>query len=940
VTDEIKYQPIEKQAIAILKDYNGSNNYLLSLKNEVAYGKLNLGRKTSEYVVKNYNQKVFGINQWFDIDQYFGEELQKKYTYTQQPTRIFIQKILSDTDKAVHVWAKVWEEDKFSDFWVPKICIIRKPNINMVDINQIDFTKYERKPYNYQIDGIKRLLENDRFILADDMGVGKAQPIDSDILTPNGWIKMKDVKIGESIIGSDGNIGKVIGVFPQGIKSVYKVKFSDNTETECCNEHLWSVQTINHKRRNKGFVIKSLSDLKKDLLISNTQNAKWFIPFVKPVKFKYKKINIDPYLLGCLIGDGCFTEDNRIQLSSNDIELINECQYRLPKGCKIRHSNKYSYYIDGNKKEIINDLKKLNLFGKKSDTKFIPNLYKYNSINIRLLILQGLMDTDGCCLSTKNTIKFGSSSKQLSLDVKEIVESLGGVARITTQKTHYIKNNIRFNCKPMYLVVINVPPNINCFKLTRKHILEKNNRINKKRYPTRGIEKIEFSRYAECQCILVNTKDNLYVTNNYILTHNTTQSVIAGIESNVKKILIVCPASLKLNWMKEIRLFDKESQINIIDSNKWISGGKWTIVNYDILKNFHTVPDKRKKNEKLITTIIDEKFDLIIGDEVQALKHNTSIRTKLFNDFSTKVKKLWLLTGTPITNRPMDFYNLLYLCNHRLARSWMGYVIRFCAGKQFYGRGGRRIWDTKGSSNLDELRESTKDVMLRRRKEDVLDLPDKIIQPIYLPLQHKDLYQQIVGEYQDWADHQENFNLAMHLAQLVKLRQFLAISKIESTIEIVENAIEEDKKVIIFTNFTEPLLQLQNHFGKKCVIHHGPMSKQKREESVERFQNDPDVKVFIGNIISAGVGINLTAAELVIFNDLSWLPADHLQSSDRAHRIGQKNTVNVYYNIIDETLDLYLFESLMKKMKVIDQVMGDSNLDEDVFRTVLQKIKK
>ena len=132
---------------------------------------------------------------------------------------------------------------------------------------------------------------------------------------------------------------------------------------------------------------------------------------------------------------------------------------------------------------------------------------------------------------------------------------------------------------------------------------------------------------------------------------------------------------------------------------------------------------------------------------------------------------------------------------------------------------------------------------------------------------------------------------------------------------------------------------LQNHFGKRCVIHHGPMSKSNREESVTRFQEDPTVDVFIGNIISAGVGLTLTAGEMVIFNDLSWLPADHLQSQDRCHRIGQKNTVNVYYNIVDESLDLYLYEALIKKMKVIDQVMGDSNVDDDLFKTVISKLQ-
>jgi SNF2 family DNA or RNA helicase len=149
------------------------------------------------------------------------------------------------------------------------------------------------------------------------------------------------------------------------------------------------------------------------------------------------------------------------------------------------------------------------------------------------------------------------------------------------------------------------------------------------------------------------------------------------------------------------------------------------------------------------------------------LKQKDALRTKTFNDFSTSVKKLWLLTGTPITNRPMDFYNLLSLAQHRIARNWVGFVIRYCAGRQFFGKGGRKIWDTKGSSNLDELREFTTDVILRRRKEEVLDLPEKIIQPLYLPLRNKREYEQIVGEYRSWAEHQKTVNLSLHIATIL-----------------------------------------------------------------------------------------------------------------------------------------------------------------------------
>ena len=962
MNEEVKNVPLEKRALNIIKEYTGNNNYLIRLKNRVKCGETSLGRKVSDYIVKNHDKAVQGVNKWYDIDNYLREELQKKFLSVEKPTKIFIQKILSKTDKAVHIWGKVWEEQEFSDMWVPIHSIIKPRHINKVEFPDDHWDKYERRPYNFQIDGIIKLLEHDKFILADDMGLGKMESVDNRVFTPYGRKRIGDLVIGDKVIGSDGTPYNLTGIFPQGKKELYRVTFNDGYSILVGGEHLWSVSSSNSgenakNRTNRYITLSTEQMLDKNLILKqkgygwnekrpykfktyykqNNGNLKWQIPIVKPIQFENNTdLPIEPYLLGLCLGDGHILNSSvSFTLHKDDIdELLGPV---IKKEYINRPNVKMARINLGDK------IKKLKLENSRSHNKFIPEAYKYSSIEDRISILQGLMDTDGHCVkrdekfpNTFNGTEYSTVSKQLADDVAEIVQSLGGVVRIRASIGTYMKNNIRHICQKSYRLNIKMPEGINPFRLKRK---SKIYNTPQKYKVGRYIKNIELETIGEAVCISVDSPDKLYVTEHAIVTHNTTQSIIAAIESGVEKILIVCPASLKLNWKKEIEFCDRDSKINVIDGSRWLTGAKWTIINYDILKNFHTVRDKRKKEQELITYIVDEGFDLIISDEGHYLKQKDALRTKLFNDFSTTVKRLWLLTGTPITNRPMDFYNLLSLCNHRIARSWVGYVIRYCAGKQFYGRGGRKIWDTKGSSNLDELKENTTDVLLRRRKEDVLDLPEKIIQPIYLPMKNKNEYQRIVGEYTTWAEHQKTFNLSMHLAQLVKLRQFLALSKIESTIEIAENAIEEGKKVVIFSNFTEPLLHLQNHFGKRCVIHHGPMSKSNREESVERFQNDPEVKVFIGNIISAGVGITLTAGELVIFNDLSWLPSDHLQAQDRAFRIGQTKTVNVYYNIIDESLDLYLFESLMKKMKVIDQVMGDSNVDEDIFESVLKKLK-
>lgn len=961
--DEIKYMPVEKRAIEILREYNGNNNFLIILKNRVNRGNISLGRKNSDYVVKNYNKKVIGINKWFDIDSYYGEELQKRFLLIEKPKKIFISKILSDTDKAIHVWGKVWEDQNMCDMWIPKHSIIKPKKTNKVELVDDNWKKYERKPFKHQVEGITKLMEYDRFILADDMGLGKMEWVENQLFTPTGRKRIGDIKIGDQVIGSDGKPCNVIGVYPQGVKELYKVTFNDNYSILVGGEHLWAV-SLSSKNKNKykkTYVLSTQQLLDTELKIKTNGvghnekksyfcktyykqtngNLRWQIPIVNPIEFTNNtELPIDPYLLGLMLGDGNIKE-TKINFTTHKDDYDD-----LFNGYDIKELNKDKKRPNIRKGVIkCNELKNLQLNNTYSHNKFIPEIYKYSSIENRLELIRGLFDTDGYRTNNKKIRNKNSAtgtfyysvSEKLVDDVAEIIHSLGGIVKKSSKQGSYKKNGVKVICKKVFILNIKLPTGIVPFKLKRK---AENYKFTTKYLCSRYIKKIELEDKREAVCIAVDSPDKLYVTEHAIVTHNTTQAIMSAIECDAKKILIVCPASLKLNWEKEIRIYDKTGTINIISGSEWISGGKWTIINYDILKNFHTVRDKRKKDQFLITNIIDEGFDLVIGDECHYCKNRDSQRTKIFNDFTKDIKRLWLLTGTPVTNRPIDYYNLLDLCKHRLARSWVGYVLRYCAGKQFYGRGRRKIWDTKGSSNLDELHENTQDVILRRRKEEVLDLPEKIIQPIYLPLNNPTEYKKIVGEYQSWAEHQENFNLALHLAQLVKLRQFLALSKIESTIEIAENAIEEGKKVIIFTNFTEPLLLLHNHFGKKSVIHHGPMTKSQREESIERFQNDPTVNVFIGNIISAGIGITLTAAELVIFNDLSWLPADHLQAQDRAHRIGQKKVVNVYYNIIDETLDLHLFEALMTKMKIIDQIMGDNNTDDDMFKSVIQKLHK
>jgi len=411
----------------------------------------------------------------------------------------------------------------------------------------------------------------------------------------------------------------------------------------------------------------------------------------------------------------------------------------------------------------------------------------------------------------------------------------------------------------------------------------------------------------------------------------TTSTIIAALETGVKKILIICPASLKINWQREIENYTDRS-VYIAEGKNFSQEHDFVIVNYDILKNFYDLKEKEKSE------IYKSNFDLIIIDEAHYVQNGQAQRTKLVNSFVKSVDKLWLLTGTPMTSRPMNYFNLLSLIESPVAQNWMAYAIRYCQGYQFKA-GNRKVWNVTGASNLEELRDRTSRQVLRRLKTEVLDLPDKIISPVYLRLKSK-LYEGLMGEYYDWYENKtdESSSLTVQFSKLMKVRQVIAEEKINDTIELAQNIIDQGKKVIIFTNFTNTLNKIADHFGKQAVRLDGSTSKPMRQHAVDQFQDNEKITVFVGNLKAAGVGLTLTAAEAVIMNDLSFVPSDHSQAEDRAYRYGQKSKVSVYYPIFENTIEGAIYDILIKKKNIFETVMGD-NLDKaDFIEEVMNRI--
>ncbi|MEX2281297.1 MAG: DEAD/DEAH box helicase [Gemmatimonadota bacterium] len=407
----------------------------------------------------------------------------------------------------------------------------------------------------------------------------------------------------------------------------------------------------------------------------------------------------------------------------------------------------------------------------------------------------------------------------------------------------------------------------------------------------------------------------------------TRQSIIALTEAAPQgPYLVICPASIKHNWQREILAVRPDREISIVGPGP-VPGSPWTgwvIVNYDILG-------------KTIDTLSAHTWAGIVFDEAHYLKNHTSQRSRIGRKLAEAAGPdvlVHMLTGTPLTNRPRDLFVLLQLARHPMARSFLSFAKRYCAAvHNGYG------WVTDGASNLDELRMQLHGLMLRRTKDDVLDLPPKV--RTWLPVD--------IPEGTARKESRKVLELLMHdaeakrtggtgdlrialLQHLTRGRRKLAIAKTKHTIDLMQSMVDQGEKVLVFSCFADPVETIAGHFGAAAVTITGETPAAQRQGIVDSFQNDEQVRVLAANINAGGVGLNLTAARQVVFNDLDWVPANHWQAEDRAYRIGQTGTVNVTYLVGIGTIDSFVASVLENKASLIDAIVeGEGIVPADVL---------
>lgn len=395
----------------------------------------------------------------------------------------------------------------------------------------------------------------------------------------------------------------------------------------------------------------------------------------------------------------------------------------------------------------------------------------------------------------------------------------------------------------------------------------------------------------------------------------------------LRPAIIVCPATLKLNWLREASNWLPKPDCEILSgSAPYKTRGKILIINYDILYGW-------------LAYLKLMKFQVLIMDEIHAIKNSSAKRTKAVKQLAKLIPHIIGLSGTPIINRPVEIYNSLSIINSSVIPNFKEYTKRFC-GAKYNGFG----WDYSGATNTDELhRLLVNSFMIRRLKKDVLkDLPDKIKAFVPIALDNEKEYRIAENNFISYLRATkgniaaEKASNAAVLAEIEGLKQLAVEGKLKQVLEWIEDFQEDtDQKLVLFTWHRETLSFLYSRFQNISVKVEGGMSGVQRDDAVNKFQNDPKCRLFFGQIKAAGEGLTLTAASNVAILELPWTPGALSQCEDRCHRIGQKDSVTIHYLLAAGTIEEKIARLLDGKQLVLDAVLDGKKTDETSLLTAL-----
>lgn len=823
----------------------------------------------------------------------------------------------------------------------------------------------ELRPYQYSC--VEYSVRNNRVIIADAPGLGKGHPVGTNILTPNGWKKVEDLSVGDNVIGSSGRAIKITGVNHRGILPVFKVSFNDGSSVRVDGDHLWSVQQRSaYNRGSTTWHVKETRDLSK-ILLDGEGHRVWKIPMVKPVEFEKRDtpLPLQPYLLGLLLGDGGISQSS-IYFTSADEEIIEYIRKEIYPLKLEKSSTQYGYRMSQGRggvyrNPIITALKELGLMGHTALTKFIPQAYLLGTPQERMEILQGLMDTDGNA-GPDGTNEFVSASEQLADDVAFLVGSLGGVVRrsIKTIRSGPYSGKTYFR--------VNIKTGECPFRLNRKAVAWK---TPTKYKPSRSMKSIEPDGEAPVICLSVDAPDKLYITEDFIVTHNSLESISTmKMQEGSLPCVITCKAKLKYTLRDEVWKWFPGSTAMVLNGTEVfpIPDVDFIILNYDIAHAWYeTLIERGFKS-----LIVDESHYIKNGKrslhcpycgrdmrgefikncpkckakDVKAARAYKVRRTNAVMQLALSLPEtapILLLTGTPLDARPREMIRQLE-CIDRLSifGGESKFKHRYCGV------------DGKGATNSIELhRKLRENCYVRRRIEDVFkDLPPEQYIPRYVEVpeeamkRYREVERDVVeyfaqraaeearakGSNAEWAAYckREQLERVKDMVQLSGLRSVLSEIKRDAVVEWINDfdaETDNEEKLVIFGEHINLVDHIYAQFSHEAANFRA--SKNNQDDAV-RFQTDPSIRKWIANLQASKEGFTLTAASYVIFAELPWSPTWLTQGLGRCRgRANDPHHAIGYPLLVKGTVDEEMWAMLDEKRAVVNAVTDGIEVPAD-----------
>jgi superfamily II DNA or RNA helicase len=790
----------------------------------------------------------------------------------------------------------------------------------------------------YQKEGVEFItsLAHTGVLLADDLGLGKQQPVDSLVLTPTGWREIGRLRVGDKVIGSDGRATRVVGVFPQGVKQNFRVTMSDGSSTEAGDEHLW---TVAYWKGGRTFTTLTMTTEE----IREKIHRRYQIPMLSaPVCFEDQgQLPIPPYLLGQLLANGALTHSTpSLTVHTVDWPEIRSRleKERAPLGSVQVYGNAARVSLLG----LAKHLRELEL-AVLSGAKRIPEQYQRASIKDRCALLQGLMDGDGSVSKTRNRIIYHSTCSVLAESVRELVENLGGIASVRAYDRHDEDKPIE------YQVRIRTPFDIKPFSTKRKA-----SRVTAdRRPPTRTIVSIKPTRRVRSVCIKVAASDQLYVTEHAILTHNTSQA-IRSIGALKHDAIVVCPSFVRGVWTREIAKWLPKTNVIELDgvtlrctnckgTGEDSTGASFTdMARGTYAKCLHcdgTGKIQTLSNSLEAQTVFMVHYDIvyawerllrksgaqtIVFDEIHYLQSDKSRRSVSCRNLAIPMKYRIGLSGTPMTNRPSDLWNPLNtLCPWRFGKPF-DFYIRYSDAHQetiTMRDGPKTIWNTTGASHMKELNRRLRWFMLRRTKTDVkMELPPRIRQNIELEVPRS-----FTG-YSKGLKADKAIRAALALA---------ADGKLPKAIELVASHVTDKRKIVVFSHRVAVAKMIAAALQKQKIDARPATGEETRKQRQRLIDEKHDV--LCATMDAMPVGVDLSYADVVVFCELDYVPSKILQCEGRVFRFGQKKSVLVQYVIALGTLDECIRDQVLAKLENFEKIIGnvDDNLQGDLGGEVL-----